>query len=162
MLSADHIPQIVYVYMKSQYEAKQSTVKDDATNLRDTFTSVTRGPSVLVVRCTCHFLWLICCCSECGRLMMSVIRTKHNSYHTLWVECQIHDCWYSFLSSAWSCTDTLLWEYNQQIAYENVWIHYIIITVNCLHVSVTFCGHLQGRVSMKGVYHKYNQSNIHI
>jgi hypothetical protein len=30
--------------------------------------------------------------------------------------------------------------------YENIWICYIIIVVNLLHVSVTFCDHLQGCV----------------
>jgi hypothetical protein len=29
-------------------------------------------------------------------------------------------------------------------AYENISIYYIKIVVNLLHVSVTFCGHLQG------------------
>jgi len=29
-------------------------------------------------------------------------------------------------------------------AYDNIRIYYIIIAVNLLHVSVTFCGHLQG------------------
>ena len=28
-------------------------------------------------------------------------------------------------------------------AYESVWIYYIEIVVNLLHVSVTFCGHLR-------------------
>jgi hypothetical protein len=59
------------------------TVRDGGTNFKDTCIGVTRGPSVLVVRCTCHLLWLNCrCgeCGECGRLMMSVVRTRHNSY----------------------------------------------------------------------------------
>jgi len=30
-------------------------------------------------------------------------------------------------------------------------IYYITIVVNLLHVSVTFCGHLQGNVFMKNI-----------
>lgn len=59
---------------------KVSTVRHGGTNFSDTCTSVTRGPSVLVVRWACHFLWLNCCCSECGWLMMPVVRTGHISY----------------------------------------------------------------------------------
>ena len=33
--------------------------------------------------------------------------------------------------------------------YENVWFFYVIIVVNLLHASVTFCGLLQGGVFMK-------------
>jgi len=29
---------------------------------------------------------------------------------------------------------------------ESMWIYYIVIAVNLLHVSVTFCGRLQGHV----------------
>ena len=34
---------------------------------------------------------------------------------------------------------------------ENMWIYYIVIAVNLLHVSITSCGHLQGRVFMKNI-----------
>ena len=33
--------------------------------------------------------------------------------------------------------------------HENMWIYYILINVNLLHVLVTFCGNLQGGVFMK-------------
>ena len=39
-------------------------------------------------------------------------------------------------------------------------IYYIIVVVN-LHVSVTFCGHLQGCV-LRRVYYKDNQTNVQI
>jgi hypothetical protein len=36
-------------------------------------------------------------------------------------------------------------------AYENIWIYYIKIVVNLLHVSVTFCSHLQGGAFSKNI-----------
>ena len=33
--------------------------------------------------------------------------------------------------------------------YENMWIYYILILVNLLHILVTFCGHIEGGVLMK-------------
>jgi len=38
-------------------------------------------------------------------------------------------------------------------AYENIWIYSILIVVN-LHVSVTFCGHLQGNIFKKDISQK--------
>ena len=35
--------------------------------------------------------------------------------------------------------------------YENMWIYYILIPVNLLHVLVTFCGHIQGGVLTKDI-----------
>ena len=31
-------------------------------------------------------------------------------------------------------------------AYENIWIYYMIIVVNLVHVSVIICGYIQGGV----------------
>ena len=36
-------------------------------------------------------------------------------------------------------------------AHENMWIYYILIVVNLLHVSVTFCAHLQVGVFVKHI-----------
>jgi len=36
-------------------------------------------------------------------------------------------------------------------AYENIRIYYIIIVVNFVHVSATFCGNLQEGVFTKGI-----------
>jgi len=40
-------------------------------------------------------------------------------------------------------------------------ICYIIIVVNLVHVSVTLCGHLQGRVFTEYIYYK-DETNVHI
>jgi len=46
-------------------------------------------------------------------------------------------------------------------AYENIRICYNIIVVNILHVSVTFCGHLQTGV-FRRIYYKDNQANAQL
>jgi len=40
---------------------------------------------------------------------------------------------------------------NPTSAHENMWNYYTNITVNLLHISVTFCGHLQEGVFTKGI-----------
>jgi hypothetical protein len=42
-------------------------------------------------------------------------------------------------------------------AYENIRIYYTIIIVKLLHVSVTFCGNLQGGFYSKGILQRQKQ-----
>jgi len=46
-------------------------------------------------------------------------------------------------------------------AHGNILIYYITIAVNPLHVSVTFCGRLQGCV-FRRIDYKDNQTNVQI
>jgi hypothetical protein len=43
--------------------------------------------------------------------------------------------------------------------YENIRIYYTIIVVKLLHVSVTFCGHLQEGFYSKGILQRQRQTN---
>jgi hypothetical protein len=52
----------------------------------------------------------------------------------------------------------LYYENKTTSAYENVLICYVIIVVNLLHVSVTFCGHLQGVFVFEGYVTETTQS----
>jgi hypothetical protein len=52
---------------------------------------------------------------------------------------------------AWNPNIVICHENTTHSARENMWIYYLIIVVNLLHVSATFCGYLQGDVFMKGV-----------
>ena len=44
-------------------------------------------------------------------------------------------------------------------AYENMWIYYTIYFVSRLHVSVTYCGHLQVGVFQR-IYYKEHQNQF--
>jgi hypothetical protein len=43
---------------------------------------------------------------------------------------------------------------------ENLWIYYIVIVVNFLHILVTFWGHLQGVLSKDVLQRQQNQYKI--
>ena len=46
-------------------------------------------------------------------------------------------------------------------SYENTWIYYILKVVNFLHISVTFCDHLQGGV-LRRICHKNIKPSVRL
>ena len=61
---------------------------------------------------------------------------------------------------------TIHWSFAMRIkptsTYENIWSYYIMIVVTLLHVSVTFCGHIQDGGVFRRIYYKDKQTNVEL
>ena len=92
-------------------------------------------------------------------VLKSAIPTSHKPQH-------IYDKKEKWIKYFFKYFMTMQWCFAMRVrptsAYENMWIYYITIFVNLLHVSVTFCGHLQGVFFSKHILQRQPRRSTNI